>query len=569
MKKAFLILLLFLIVTFVFMHPVILNMKTRIAGFYSTDEPYGVIWSFWWAKFAHLTKRPTGLIDILASPFGIQTISIPFFPLWAFMAKYISIFFNEIAAYNLLLLLTFVFSAGTMYWLMFYLTRDRGVSIFSALIYSFCPFHFVRVWQHFGTAQIQWMPLVILLLIKLREDKKVKTALYLGLSLALNHYFDTHYVYFMFIVTGLFLVLELFSRDSLRDKFIITLLFSFAIFISLSIILPSLAPFLKKIAQSKGQPLSAYTLERPFEDLFGQSARPLSYLLPFTEHPVFGSLTNMFVGTNLWGESLTEHNLFLGFIPLALTVIAIRQRKSLVSFMKRRGREISLTLKFFIFLVAVAWLFSQPPWWSIFKFKLYMPSFFMYKILPVFRAYVRFGIVVMLGVSVLAGLGLQLALKRFKTPMSKAVIVFLVCSFSLYEFWSNPKEHVIDLSKTPRVYDWLKEQRGDFTISEYPLDIKGVNEVYKFYQTKHQKKIINATLPGTDANMIARGLTKLSSPRTQAMLKWMAVKYILVHLDDYKNSGLVEDMEELKNIHNTNGLKLSHTLENIEVYQLR
>ena len=40
-----------------------------------------------------------------------------------------------------------------------------------------------------------------------------------------------------------------------------------------------------------------------------------------------------------------------------------------------------------------------------------MPSFFMYKILPMFRAYCRFGIVVELAVAVLAGFGLKFFLR--------------------------------------------------------------------------------------------------------------------------------------------------------------
>ena len=43
--------------------------------------------------------------------------------------------------------------------------------------------------------------------------------------------------------------------------------------------------------------------------------------------------------------------------------------------------------------------------------------------------------------------------------------------------------------------------------------------MYKFYQTKHEKKIINGTIPGIYANKVAKTITKLSDPHTAGILK--------------------------------------------------
>jgi hypothetical protein len=163
--------------------------------------------------------------------------------------------------------------------------------------------------------------------------------------------------------------------------------------------------------------------------------------------------------------------------------------------------------------------------------------------------------VVILAVAVLAGFGLKYLLRRFNNQKAKTIITIICCCLVLFEFWNWPPYKVIDLSKVPDVYYWLKNQPGDFAIAEYPLDTEGANELYKFYQTKHEKKIINGTTPGTYANRIANTIVNLSKPRTAEVLKWMGVKYVIVHRDDYLKSELIDQLTELGKIAKNPGLK--------------
>lgn len=544
------------IVSTIFLYPVIFDMNNKIAGFNFTNEPYGVIWCFWWLKFAFLHKIPMDFMNTIAYPFGITTTIVPVYPLWGLLAKYLTIFTNEIFAYNSLLLLSFPLSMLTMYMLMFYLSRNMLVSIFSALIYSFCPFHFVRVWQHLGTAQIQWMPLYILALFRLHEKPSFKFSLFLALALILNYYYDVYYAYFMLMLTVLFFAAIIFRKEEFLAKVRFTKFLILGVAVGAILIIPVLLPFLSTLPQDIHRAASVRSLVRPFDDLFAQSARPLSYILPFTEQPIFGGFTKMFTGTDLWGTSITEHNIFLGFIPMFLALLAFIKRKE-ISLLLRLPRVNPKFILFFSFaLVIFSWVFSQPPWWDIFGFRLYMPAFFMYKLLPMFRAYVRWGIVVMLGVSILAGFGLLYVSSKVKTSALRIVLVVSACFFGLFEFWSIPKDHTINLANYPAVYDWLKKQDDSIVIAEYPIESEGPNEVYKFYQTKHRKKIINGTLPGTYANKIISQLTKLSEPPVTNILKWMGVKYVLVHRSDYLKTGLAADAEEVDKIQTNSELKL-------------
>jgi hypothetical protein len=284
----------------------------------------------------------------------------------------------------------------------------------------------------------------------------------------------------------------------------------------------------------------------------------LSYLLPAVVHPLFGRFTESFVGTPLYGLSFTEHTLYLGWIPLILAFFVFqrwrkdKKQNNLASGLKDRDK---FYIGFFLFLAITAWLFSQPPWWSLGSVKIFTPSFFMYKILPMFRAYCRFGIVVMLAVAILAGYSLKFILERFSIQKVKIAVTTLFCGLVLFEFWNYPPFRVIDLSKAPEVYYWLKAQPGDFVIAEYPLDIIGPNVKYMFCQTRHEKKIINGSIPNTYANNLAKTITKLSQQKTAGVLKWMEVRYVLVHRDGYLKTDLVEDREELEKIPSNLGLK--------------
>ncbi|MDP2905001.1 MAG: hypothetical protein Q8O22_01690, partial [Candidatus Omnitrophota bacterium] len=434
---------------------------------------------------------------------------------------------------------------------------------------AFCPYHFARAWQHLSLVNIQWMPLYILTLIKLQEHPKYKN-LFLSIgAIFLVISFEFHYTYFMYITSVLFLVYCLIFYKLPDARYWRFLKLTLLVMASGIVLIMSTAAghSIKKVIFKREtiQPL-AWNLVRPLDDLFFQSARPLSYFLPATAHPVFGGFTEQFIGSSLYGGSLTEHTLYLGWVPMILAFVAFRTRRKNGGARKQFPKSgdcpfvrENFYIGFFIFLAIASWLFSQPPWWQIFGIKIYMPSFFMYKILPMFRAYCRFGIVLMLAVAVLAGFGLKYILVRFKSQKAKAAIAFLFCGAVLFEFWNWPPYKVIDVSSFPAVYSWLAEQSADTVVAEYPLDADSPNEMYKFYQTRHGKKIINGTNPGTHAHKVAQEIRDLSKSDTAGILKWMGAKYVIVHRAEFQDTGIIVEQNELVRIPANPGLKLIKT----------
>jgi len=568
MKKYIFPLIVFILLTFILTYPLIFNIISYIPGFFSTDEPFGVLWESWRIKTSiseHLSVKHSSLI---AYPFGMDFYSAGFMAyLWIGLFYFLSIFTTPVLTYNLVVLFNFILCGLCAYILVYYFTKDKTAAILSGIIFAFCPYQFVRSWQHLGLTFNEWIPLCLFAVIFLKDAFSKKSAVIFLLSFLILFSFDWSIMLLTCISLAAFFIYTIMYnwRSKIKEKKLILNDFIYfkGVFllglVVISILLIQFIPTIIKSLKLSSATASVFNpYHRPFEDLFAQSARPLSYLLPATSHPVFGKFTEQFIGSSLYGISLTEHTLYLGWVPLVLAFIAARR-------WRKRRREAKLGtvpfgdspyIGFFIFLAVVAWLFSQPPWWKIGPVKVFMPSYFMYKVLPMYRAYCRFGIVLMLAVAVLAGFGLKFILERFKSQKVKVAITILFCGLVLFEFWNYPPFKVIDVSRAPLVYYWLKEQPADTVIAEYPLDAESANELYKFYQTKHEKKMINGAIPGTYAHKFAQTITKLSEPHTAGILKWMGVKYVLVHKNDYLETEQVEIIEDLNKIPDNKGLKL-------------
>ncbi|MFC1674337.1 hypothetical protein ACFL1K_00360 [Candidatus Omnitrophota bacterium] len=570
--------IIFILIFTAFTFPLIFKFDKVIPGFFSSDESFVSLWDSWRIKNSFIHNLRFYRTDFIAHPFGIDLYSAGFMPyLWLFVLYSLSLLFSPVLTYNLQILANYFLTAIFVFMLIKYISKSERAALFGSLIFTFCPYLSVRSWQHIGLTYTQWLPLSFWVLFRLRSRPNFLNKALVLISFLFVLSFEWSLMLMSIISISLFILYQyLYQLRKYKGKLefsqIKYLETVFALgFFSLAILLPQFYPIIKNIfihsssiAINNNLPSAWNAYFRPFEDLFVQSVRPLSYFLPAVTHPLFGGFTGQFIGTKLYGMSLTEHTLYLGWVPLSLAFIAIRVWRNKKRELKE---EDGFYIGFFILLLIVAWLFSQPPWWKIGPIKFYMPSFFMYKLLPMFRAYCRFGILVMFAVAVLAGFGLKFILERFKSHKTKITITALACILVLFEFWNWPPFKVIDVSKVPAVYYWLREQPEDFVIAEYPLDINGVNEMFKFYQTKHEKKIINGTIPGTYANKVAQTITKLSYPNTAGVLKWMGVKYVIVHKEDYLTTGLIDDREELGKIPKNAGLKLAKSFTSQECPQ--
>jgi len=568
MKHFLLAIAFILIILMITTYPLVFGMSKYIPGFFSTDESFSYLWEGWQIKNFSLANYYSKNNYSISYPFGVDLFASGYVTYLRIAVVYIlSLTCNPIQIYNLQIVINFILTGAFTYLLVFLITKSKWSSLFSSIIFTFSPQHFARSWQHISLTYTQWLPLILLSLFLLFQYRKVRYKILFLASLLLLSGFDYSIAYLgtvILIVAFVYLLIKGGNnyRKGVHKDSLLPLRDAFFLFICAAVILlPQYLPIIKKMVTfSSLSPVSAHNpYHRPFEDLFYQSARPLSYLLPSLSHPIFGRYSELFIGTPLYGTSITEHTLYLGWTAIVFGIVGFLEWKKRRMTVSTSEREYNFYIVFFLWLTLIAWLFSQPPWWQIGGLKIYMPSFFMYKLLPMFRAYCRFGIVVMLAVAVLAGFGLNSVLVKFKSNWSKIAITTISYCLVLLEFWNWPPYKVIDVSHVPEAYYWLKSQPRDTVIAEYPLDANSPNEIYKFYQTIHEKKIINWTVPGTYANKIAKTITNLSDLKTANILKWMGVKYVVVHRDKYAGSGLIDMINELDTIPKNQGLRLIKT----------
>jgi hypothetical protein len=566
-KKDVFIIFSFALLSLYATFPLIFRFRSSFYGY--PKDPLAWLWNFWWLRYSWIKGISSDFVSILAYPFGIE--NYPLYPIWNFFNKYLSILTGEVIAYNLQIILSFFLPAVAMYYLVYHFTKSRPASFFSGLIFSLCPYHFARSWDHLCLSNMHWMIFYLLTLFILDERRTYKSAIICGLCFALVGQFSNfYYVYFMLIFTIVFFLFRAGYRRlkrvevALGDRYKMVKLIGVGLIIAAMIILPQIGRFAKVIilnpqkAQQKGY-------IRPFRQLFADSARPLNYFLPAQEHPILGRITEPLNGAMFYGEG-GEHSLYLGYVPLILAFIAYKRWRKRKRESQSNPRE-DFLMSFFIFALFVFMIFSFGPYWGkTGNLFIPFPSYFLYKIFPMFRNYARFGVLVMVSLCVLAGFGLRDMLQEAVKPKKRAVIFCLVTGFVLFEFLNIPPYKITDISKVPEVYQWLKQQPGDFAVAEYPLD--GDIRKYQFYQRIHQKSLINGAIPGTPAYDVQKKIIRLSDSNTPRVLSDLGARYAIVHLDTYPYSEGAEIWGELPDFSQTPGLELTERFDNVAVYRV-
>ena len=320
--------ILIIIMTF----PLAFNFNKYIPGFFSTDESYAVLWNAWLMKYSIFHNVSIKKTDFIAYPFGVDFYTNkPIGYIWFGINYVLARFTTPVLTYNAQVFLNLFLTFFISFFLMRYLTENIFCGFFSGLSLAFCPYLFVRYWQHLGDTYFWTVPFVLLMLFIIKDNPRGvlhKILFIFGFIFATSLGFN-----FLYIGIALMAFFIYFFLTQLKDKAIFLkenkIFFKNAIILCLIgfiLLLPQTYPVVKGVINSRHSVPSAQNpYLRPFEDLFAQSAKPLSYFLPAIVHPLFGKFTERFIGTQLYGESVTEHTLYLGWTPLILAFFAFRR----------------------------------------------------------------------------------------------------------------------------------------------------------------------------------------------------------------------------------------------------
>jgi hypothetical protein len=90
-----------------------------------------------------------------------------------FLCTVLRQFLNPFTSNNLVALHSFPFAGIAAFFLVKYITRNSYLALLGGFLFTFCPYHFARVSQHMNLASVQFIPLLVLYVIKtVRENKK-------------------------------------------------------------------------------------------------------------------------------------------------------------------------------------------------------------------------------------------------------------------------------------------------------------------------------------------------------------------------------------------------------------
>jgi hypothetical protein len=524
----------FFAITLLLTFPLIINLSKSIYGFHGfLGDPLGTVWWIWWHRHAFANGISSNFTSIIGYPFGVDRNSQPIAPLLDYPVALLNLLIkNEITTYNIFVISGFLLTAICAYYLVKYLTKNILSGILAGIIYGFCPNQLMHSAQHLGFALNLWIPLFVLCIFKLKDNPNYSRAIVCGVIYACCTLTNYYYGYFIAIFVILFLLFWYKAFKNNIRYFLLTGL------IALMIIFPFLLLLMFK---QKG----GVDFGHPAGDLIKYSARWYDYLLPSEFHPLLGKWAQLFE------RHYFERSLYLGFLPAILALWGIVKSKW------------DKTTLFFLIAAISFFVFSINPIFNIGRIKIPNLSFFAYKVLPMFRVYARMGIFVILSVSIMAGFGLKYILENNKTKIRRCFIVGFCIVFILFEFINFPPFHIVDLSKIPQVYEWLKEEPVNVAIAEYPFvrSIEAKQSEYLFYQRAHKRRLINGAPEGTIGDAFRKEIQYLQNEETTRLLAFLGVDYVIMHKDSYTD-------KELMQIRENKGLAFAQEFPDAVVYKI-
>ncbi len=303
---------------------------------------------------------------------------------------------SPVAAYNVVVLATFPLAALFACWFAYAVTESTAASVFAGLAFAFSPFHLAQAIYHPHVAQVQWVPLYLLLLWRCAHAftwPRVCGLIAAGVVAVLAN--DYHALVLIAITPVALPVFWMTPRPGRIRPTLRHLVLTFSVLAATGAIalvaLMRLAPVVFSDVSAASR-----------DDLFIYSARWWSYLIPPVDHPVFSRWI-----APLWhaygaSDGLLEQQVYVGVAVLWLCGVALWQRW--------RHRETNAFVVMFVVLAGVAVICSLSPERTAIGVAWPRPSAFLYTLMPMFRSYARFAVVVQCLLSVVAGVALCLVL---------------------------------------------------------------------------------------------------------------------------------------------------------------
>lgn len=500
------------------------------------DATSGGIWLNWlyeklgagpWSFHSSYTNAPLG--ERIWHPIFVTLLLVQV-PMWV-----LTKFMNPVCSWNAMVFAGFLGSALMMYGFVRWLTRDSYAALFAGYAYAFSPFHMYKAQGHIGYLHSYLLVALLWAFLALWKNPSWRKALLFGLSYGLLFYTDGYYI-LIGTVGALALVLAAIVHSLVmhRSRSHLTAHLRYltgAGFVALGLIAPlgwiyvnSTAEVSAAISHNEGE-LTTY------------SARLPEYLVPARNHPVFSQFFGSYQDAHLHLSNYSEQTLFLGWTVMLLAGSYLLVR--LYRRARRREHDEALAQSGLVTTVLVVaalagLVFSAPPKFDLLGIDLYGPNRFVFRLLPLWRVYSRFFLLVHAAVVGLAGLALAHWLRRI-IPVARGLTFGLLISLLAFEMLTFPPRTEWNYRKVPAEYKWLRGQQDADVVAEYPMSIPPAPEAYNYltFQVVHEKPLINSAQVQGSRQPLRNGIYGLADPQTVPVLRRLGTDVVLVHSDIY------------------------------------
>ena len=428
-------------------------------------DNFAFLYKLWWFRTALLEEHRSPFFDPGSyAPFGFNLGQGEPTLANTLPGTLLGALTNDVVAYNLLALGSFVVSALGAYLLVKELTSSRLAGLVSALAFAFCPYRLSQFAGHLQLLGTGWIALTFYFLERLLRTGKLRDGAFLGLSFGLTALSAWYYAYMVGLALGAYLLLRLFlgrGWPALR-KAVPGLVAGAGVFLVLAS--PVAIPSLQLWAQG-GLTHSAKAADE-------HSAAPADYAIANPLHPVWGE-----AGMRAHAEqNVIESALYVGIVVALVIIVGwwlLRDRTP--------GAERRLWAAWWV-LALVAFVLSLGLTLHDANGQVRigqggvipLPGQLLYDWLPLYssmRAFARFGVIVALAMAVLLGLTWGASLRHGPPAVRRNPIMatLVLAILLMLDFWSGPYSWGTSRVAAGETARYLAQQPAG-TVMQMPLD---------------------------------------------------------------------------------------------------
>ncbi|MFP3897526.1 MAG: 6-pyruvoyl-tetrahydropterin synthase-related protein [Anaerolineales bacterium] len=519
-------------------YPLLLNLLEAVPG--PPFDNFAWLYDLWWFRHTVVESAPSMMEHLAHNP----TIFYPFGhdlrlseTMYANKALMAPLLFwgDEVVAYNVFLLLSFVLTGYTTYLLIAYLTDNPHAAMIGGAIFAFCPYRMHSMAAGglplLGT---HWIPLIFLYLERTFRERKVRHALAAGFFMGLTVLSARRY---LFIVGSMVLLFTLLRLRFWRKKKAITGPLSRHLalggLVAVAMIAPIVLPVLLGRSGEMGWSL---------QEVKGWTASADDFFLPNVYHPIWGEF---FLKSRVHAPHYPWYApgaVYVGAVTLILALIGIlgvsMDRDLIRAFvwmgvislilglgvvLRWRGEAVEIGVPpsvegFFVRHISALmnqWALNRASYHEIAvsegSIPVSLPALLLYLFLPLgdtLRFLYHFSVMVIFSLAVLAGMGAARILgglrpladleeershKRYGLDMrqrSPGVVLtsILILGLTLFDFCSAPLPYGFTDVRSQPTDRWLAAQPDDVVVMQFPLP-RALNGDALYRTQYHAKRV--------------------------------------------------------------------------------